>query len=671
MRWSLLGIGAAAMSALLPFVVFPDLFYSAVNSKYFFVIAGIDLLLLAAVYGVYRGEYTLVWKRRPVLYGVVAILGVYYLASYFGVFFEKSLWSDILRSTGVLFLTHIGVFALLLGECLKKEDWALLRRSIIISSAVFAALTILGSYGLGVVEGKLLWINLKDDGLSIGNSTFAGVYLLLAFLLGAIELARSLGETKWRRILLGSLALITLSPVMINTGLLLGRTSFVEVLANPVLLLGSARASSTTMLLLLFFLAGRYVVARFAPKQYLQYALPAWSGVLLAVALAAVGLLFVPGSFMQNAYSESSTPARIMIWNAGLEAFAERPYLGWGPENFNDAYEKHFNSNLYLDENIGEVWFDRAHNIVVDTLVTTGLMGAAAAVLFGLVCLWTVYRAYARNLIGNTEAVLLAAFIPAHFLQLQTGFDTVSSYVLVGVIVGYVLSLERKIEPAVSVDSRYTTPLRYGLAVVLVLAAAASLKLVFYDEWVRQSALVQTFTTPSHEEQKEMIRVSLAQSSDWESLRFSMSSFVKGAIGSAPAAADKQAYVSNVLESAAVYEEEFKRYLEVHPNYYRARMNYAYLLITKVAFGGGPDNLVAARDIIKSSYELSPDNPLTYGLDSLVFLYGLNFNKARERASAGLALNPDVEFSKQISAYVEQQIARFPRGNTLLLLENL
>src|SRR3989344_879536 len=100
-------------------------------------------------------------------------------------------------------------------------------------------------------------------------------------------------------------------------------------------------------------------------------------------------------------------------------------------------------------------------------------------------------------------------------------------------------------------------------------------------------------------------------------------------------------------------------------------MNYPSLLITKVAFGGGPDNLVAARDIIKSSYELSPDNPLTYGLDSLVFLYGLNFNKARERASAGLSLNPDVEFSKQISAYVEQQIARFPRGNTLLLLENL
>ena len=669
MRYSILGIGASIFAALLPFVVFPQLFYSAVNSKYFFIVVAVDLLALVAAYELYKGRHTLHWKKRWLVCALLLVLAVYYLAGYFGVFFEKSLWSDILRSTGVLFLTHIAVLSLLLGEFLRKEDWALLRRLVVISSAIFAIFTIIGIYGLGIA-GKFLWIDFGDDGLSIGNSTFAGIYLLLAFLLGAVELVRSWESTKWRRALRTSLTLIALSPIMLNIGILFGRTPIAEVLGNPLAILGSARASSATMLLLLLFLLGRYLINRFVSQQYLRYALPLWSGVLLVCILSAVGLLFVPGSAVQQAYVESSTSARVIVWNAGLQAFAERPIWSWGPENFNDAYEKHFNNALYLEENVGEVWFDRAHNIVVDTLVATGLAGAASAMLFGAVFLWTIYRAYAKDLIGNTEAVLLAAFIPAHFLQLQTGFDTVASYVLVGIITGYALSLEWQAEPS-TVQGTYALLARSILAIVLVCAAALSLKFAFYDEQVRQSALVGTFTTTSAEEQKELVRVSLAQSSDWHSLRLSMSSFIKGAIEGAPAASDKNAYAKNVLDTAAVYEEEFQRYFEKHPDYYRARMNYAYLLVTEAAFGGGPQKLVAARDLLKDSYVLSPDNPLTYGLDALVFLYGLNFNKAQERINAGLALNPDIGFSQDIKKYLDEQIKRFPKRNTLLLLENL
>ena len=67
--------------------------------------------------------------------------------------------------------------------------------------------------------------------------------------------------------------------------------------------------------------------------------------------------------------------ARYIVWKMAWNGFLERPILGWGLENFNVTFGKHFDSKLYLREYGGEIWFDRAHNIVLDTLINSGIVG--------------------------------------------------------------------------------------------------------------------------------------------------------------------------------------------------------------------------------------------------------------------------------------------------------
>ena len=661
----LLGFGTGIFLFLLPFVNSDAIFYGAVNTKFFFILAIIDAFALVYAWHLLRDRTITLTRGGWMLAGSAAlVLVAYYTSAYLGVFFERSLWSDILRSTGLLFVTHIALFGLLLGLFLDARGWQVVRRSVVLSAGLFGVLSIIGTSGFGFDEQ--IWpIDFNEEGLAFGNSTFAGVYLLLAFMIGLIELARSWKDLLWKKLIMGTLVVTALCPVLFNTGILFGRVGIDEVIENPTFILGAARASSATLILLLVFLAGVLGIRRLTSARNHWRPSLMWGMTMLLGMVVAIGLLFTPGSAVQEAYIDASTGARILVWNAGWEALTERPYFGWGPENFNHAFEQHFDNRLYLDEYIGEVWFDRAHNFFVDTLVSVGAVGMVTLLLAACVFVYVVYRAQKRRVIGDTEALILFSLIPLHVLQLQTGFDTVASYVLLGVLFGYGVYLER----ASTQDSAGLT-VPYGghiCATALLIGVVASAVLVWYPELERQRALKASFTA-GFEEQRELVAVSLSQISDWESLRLSSGSFIKGAFSGVSEATNKRDYVREVVETAELYEEYFARYLEAHPDYYRAYTNYAYLLILETAFG--QRKLQDALPLVRASYEMSPDNPLSYALESMIFLYGINFNKAQSVADEMVALNPDIEFSQEVHKYIDEQILRFPKNSTLLL-ENI
>lgn len=666
MKYSLLGIVVATTLALFPFVTTDALFFGAVNTKFLLVIFAVDLMLLLAAYFMYRSERITLSARPWLLAALLLAAAAHTVAAYFGVYLERSLWSDIIRSSGLVYLGHIAILALILGAWARETDWSLVRRTIVLSTGLFALLSIVGAYGLGAA-GRFFWFDLSSEALSLGNSTFAGTYLLLALVIAAWELTRSWRSVRWRTALLVSSALIAFSP------LLLGARDTIEALAvgtfvnNPEVLLGSARASSATMFALLFF-AGAYALCeRFLTGSRRWLAQTGIAAIFLIGMIVSLGLLFTPGSVVQDAYIESSTGARIVVWEGGLEAFKERPYFGWGPENFNSAFERHFDNRLFQNEYIGEIWFDRAHNIFIDTLVTVGIVGALSIVLVICAFAYTVFRARRSGTIGKHEAVILWALIPAHILQLQTGFDTVGSYLLLGIIVGYGLWLEQRTTSG-SISVSLGGAVRASGVTVLLLAALASFVFVFLAEVNRQAALRAIFLTSNMEEQHEYIKTALSRTSDFEGLRLSASSFIKGGLAGMATASDQEVYRETLLSSAELYESYYRAYLEDYPDYYRARMNLAYLLMVQTALGN--NRLEEAHELLQDSYHLSPENPITYGLDATVAVYSRNFQAAATLSDEMLALNPDAPFSQDMYAYIGEQIMSFPNV-TFLKLENL
>lgn len=155
--------------------------------------------------------------------------------------------------------------------------------------------------------------------------------------------------------------------------------------------LGFAVGAGTAVLYLLWrvFLAG-------GKKRFFKFAVPVF--LLAVVALGVIwGVLFLSswsaslddkdssaGSFdllssinrrltETGAFQTRLIAARISLRsispaNEGLGRFL----FGWGPENYKIAYNTYFDPRYFIYE---DVWFDRAHNKVLDVLVMQGLFG--------------------------------------------------------------------------------------------------------------------------------------------------------------------------------------------------------------------------------------------------------------------------------------------------------
>jgi tetratricopeptide (TPR) repeat protein len=113
-----------------------------------------------------------------------------------------------------------------------------------------------------------------------------------------------------------------------------------------------------------------------------------------------------------------------MAWKLSLKGFAARPILGWGWENFATVFNRYYDPHLFPVEN----WFDRAHNIVFDTLINTGLVGLLSYLaIFGVV-FWTLWRAYKRKRIDFLNMTLFSILLVGYFAENFFVFDMLYSY---------------------------------------------------------------------------------------------------------------------------------------------------------------------------------------------------------------------------------------------------
>lgn len=658
---SLSGVLVALFAFILPFVTSRHLFFGAINAKYFFIVGFASLLALVLCYQVATKKKVLTFSGRWLLVALGMFVVSLVASALAGVYPERSFFSDIQRTSGVIFLVYVGLLAWCAAELLKERDWVLVRQAVIASSALLSLFTILGIQGFGF-SGRIFTINLDIVGATLANETFAGAYLLLGFVITLIELLKS-KTFQTRYVLLGAALLQFFSPLLFNAKALLSGAAF----SNPLLLVGNARASSLAAVIGVVWFGGLWLLKRFAPAHRTRHLLLGWCALWVVGILSLIGLLFTPGSVVQERYIEESTAARILVWEGSVEAFKEKPLLGWGPENFRFAFEKHFDNRLYLDQNIGEIWFDRAHNLILDTLVATGVVGALALVLLWGYFLLVVVRAARAGLIQTIEAYGWGVLVVLHFLQLQTSFDTVATYGLMGLVLGYGLYLESQLHASSKPPSPSLQRVVAGGAGWLIVGL---LFFTLVGEYVRQDSLFGIFETRDPARQTMLIEKALSRQSSFETLRFSSASFRKGLL-EALAEKDKAArpaLLATGMPQLKLYEQYLRDYVAANPEDYRARMNLVYHLLIESSLG---DNQIAeARRIIDASYSLSPENPLTYVLDGVASLYGGDRARAREKIEAAVAVNPEAPFALEMLDYLAKQEAKFP-NISVLRLENL
>ena len=374
-----LAVVIVSSSTLFPFIVGKYVFFrGAVSLATIFFLLG---LLFQDKLSVVSGQLLNVFKR-PLTIVVFLFVFIFVIAGFLGVDPAFSFWSNFERGEGGLQILYFGAFFLLMVMLLKNDkDWRIMFWISIIAASLmifygigaglkyFDAETVIQNIG-GVPqkvltgEGGLLYRTFKsfvgpdfrDKGYrfagSIGNSAYVSVYLIFALFYSFY---------------------LALSQQKKRTGLII-----LMVIFLVFFFLSATRGAFIGL-----------IVAILMAFLYLGFSIKIWRKWLLrsgVIMLLIIGLLIffrntsfiksIPGSrIFDISFKTENFQNRTVIWKIAIDGFKERPFFGWGPENFSYTFDKHYNPKHYSITAGFGAWYDRAHNVLLDYLNQAGILG--------------------------------------------------------------------------------------------------------------------------------------------------------------------------------------------------------------------------------------------------------------------------------------------------------
>lgn len=351
-------------------------------------------------------------KKSPILYAVAGFIALIGIANLFGVAPIKSFWSNYERMEGFISLLHLGAFFLVIGSVFKEVDWKRWWNTSLVASALMVVYALFQV--LGIITPSQF--NVRVDG-TFGNAIYLAVYMLFHIFIALLFMYR-----ERRNKILRSLY-----------GLLI----FFQIV---VLYYTATRGA------ILGLLGGLFILALLNLRNREEPAVRKFGVAIVA------GLIILVGGFwlLRNAefvqtnpvlsrfatlnVTDLKTQGRYFIWPMALKGIAERPVLGWGQDNFNYIFQKHYTPEMY----ILEPWFDRAHNIFLDWAVVGGIVGLISYLLLYAVSLRLVWFRAAS--FSATEKSILVSLIAAYAFHNFFVFDHLVSYILFFSLLSYLYS---------------------------------------------------------------------------------------------------------------------------------------------------------------------------------------------------------------------------------------
>ncbi len=374
-----------------PLVVYTGLAFPQSYPRWIFFAICTTLALLSYLFLKTKKDSTIHINRIDLAF--ILFVSVIVLTSFFGVSPTHSFWSSFERSTGA------GFWVIILGaHFVYKILWHGEQRNIQKLWQFFVAVTILMSlWGIAQKIFPGFTVSFSGDrvGGTLGNAIFFGMYLVLALALLGFQFVHN------KKFLGPSTYLILLIAVPLNLlALILTRSR------------GPLIACICGAVLFCFGLLKNNV----RQKKYFTLK---FCGVIILLFCIVAGFV----RFGKISLQTTTLSTRSIFWSMAWHGFLKRPLLGWGPENYAASVDAVFEPRL-SQLSFGETYPDKPHNAQLETLVTSGIVGAGSYVLFILALFFAILHLY-RNKKFSTAATFGAiAFLCAHEIQNASAFET-------------------------------------------------------------------------------------------------------------------------------------------------------------------------------------------------------------------------------------------------------
>ena len=496
-----------------PFVVTPDTVFPFVVGK-----ALTARVLIEMAFALWVALAVRTPSYRPVLSRLVIAFAVYValslLAGFTGVSLQRSLWSSYERMQGVVDLAHGLAFLLVITSLFRtREDWRYVLNFSLLVGMIIALMGVALLFG-----GNLpVYAFLEQEGerlsITLGNATYVGAYMLVNALVGAGLLFSSFARAPDREESGGApppgrrrrrrdqhrAERPKESPALFWWRLYWGAA---VVLSLWMMLASGTRASIVALGVVLAGLAVAYLL--WGARRRVKYAAAViLAGVVLFGLLVVWGAGTPPGQLLAErnltmqrltqtaAEGDDSARTRLSAAYVGLEAFADRPLLGWGPGNYVVAYGRHYDPDLLGSSPTVEL-VDLAHVAPVDELATKGVIGFAGYLAMWLLLLWAVVSRLRRlGADADILALFVGAALAAYFVHNLALFDTVPTFLQFVLLLGFVATLDaERGEAAGSGRAGVRVPTRLRLPLPAMRAAWRP-----YAGWAAAALLVAALGT--------------------------------------------------------------------------------------------------------------------------------------------------------------------------------
>jgi len=360
-----------------------------------------------------------------------ALLASWFIATLFSLDVNFSLWGSPYRNGGFVNLISCFLFAFLIYFILEPDHWRKLINIAIISGIIVSFVAICQQYGF---LKSLFSYSPSQLPSTIGGPNFLSLYLLFTFLFSLFLLftAEKIKNKIYYWLSCALFLFVIYLSLSLATYLAVGLGLGYFFLFYPEKKL--AKIQKTAIILSVVALAG-IVYLRANPQ-------------------SPINNNFITRQIVNFRMDQS----RLSAWSVAIETIKDRPLFGYGPENFSIGFDKHYDPKLPLiqyDPYLRSSWWDRAHNVFLETAVTGGIITLVAYLAFFAILFWILGKQKNRyHLTANTDdrkkAIAchgIQTILVAYFINTFFSFDTLPSQMMLFFTIAYGLFLIKSQNP--------------------------------------------------------------------------------------------------------------------------------------------------------------------------------------------------------------------------------
>nr|AQS30404.1 hypothetical protein [uncultured bacterium] len=423
-----------------PLFHIPSLMFPGTSSKLIVFLSAISILL----FGVFvRGDKLNIQRvRHPLILALGMLWGVTLLSTIFSINPWLSWWGNISRASGFIIITAVLIMVLIIvSQVNRLQVYKILSLMSVIGGLA-------GLYAIGqkiglpeLLHNTFIYASTSSRvDATFGNPLFLGSFLLITIFISLFWI---------------------LNSTHLKTKILHGSFLVIQIIA---LLLTASRGPFLGLIIGLAIFGFLYLkeIFKWSPTTKRVISWVVFSGLLL---LALIFVLRAPLGIERlfDFRIQGTIKQRLLTYDSVLQGVLDRPLLGYGIDNVYVAFDRNYNPELSAF-GYGETFFDRAHNIFIDQLATSGVLGLISLLMLGMIIFYYLFK-FLRTANDRSDKIISIMFVSiltAYVIQGMTSFDVITNFVYGGILLVLVVVLVSKQEEGVRSRIRQKGWLYFG-----------------------------------------------------------------------------------------------------------------------------------------------------------------------------------------------------------------